>query len=236
MDLTLSDEQRLLRESVDRFVAETYDADHRRRGRGRSARLQRRDLEAVRRSRLAGAADRGGLWRARRRRGRDRHRDGSVRARAGLRALSRHRGDRRRADLGMRQRGAEAGDAAQDRRRFAVSGVRAFGTAARFDLADVETTATKTPDGWRLDGHKTAVLDGHAAGQIIVSARVDDGNGQPGKLVPVPGAGRQRRPRHARLSAARRRPRLQSRSRRMFSFPPTPCSATAAMPCRRSKR
>ena len=31
MDLTLSDEQRLLRESVDRFIAETYDVDHRRR-------------------------------------------------------------------------------------------------------------------------------------------------------------------------------------------------------------
>src|SRR6202167_6315336 len=31
MDLTLSDEQRLLRESVDRFIAETYDTDHRRR-------------------------------------------------------------------------------------------------------------------------------------------------------------------------------------------------------------
>ena len=54
--------------------------------------------------------------------------------------------------------------------------------AARFDLAEVETTAKKTPDGWRLDGHKIAVLDGHAAGQIIVSARVADGNGAPGKL------------------------------------------------------
>ena len=30
MDLTPSDEQRLLRESVDRFIAESYDADHRR--------------------------------------------------------------------------------------------------------------------------------------------------------------------------------------------------------------
>src|SRR3954453_238027 len=29
MDLTLSDEQRLLRESVERFVGETYNADHR---------------------------------------------------------------------------------------------------------------------------------------------------------------------------------------------------------------
>jgi hypothetical protein len=31
MDLTLSDEQRLLRESADRFVNETYHAEHRRR-------------------------------------------------------------------------------------------------------------------------------------------------------------------------------------------------------------
>jgi hypothetical protein len=31
MDLTLSDEQRLLRESVDRFIAGTCNADHRRR-------------------------------------------------------------------------------------------------------------------------------------------------------------------------------------------------------------
>src|SRR6476469_8962487 len=31
MDLTMSDEQRLLRESADRFVNETYTADHRRR-------------------------------------------------------------------------------------------------------------------------------------------------------------------------------------------------------------
>ena len=34
MDLNLSDEQRLLRESVDRFINETYDADHRRRAAG----------------------------------------------------------------------------------------------------------------------------------------------------------------------------------------------------------
>ena len=34
MDLTLSDEQRLLRESVDRFIAETYNADYRRKAAG----------------------------------------------------------------------------------------------------------------------------------------------------------------------------------------------------------
>src|SRR4029453_335174 len=53
---------------------------------------------------------------------------------------------------------------------------------ARFDLADVRTTANKTPDGGSLEGNKTAVLDGNAAGQIIVSVRVDDGAGKPGKL------------------------------------------------------
>src|ERR1700712_6032694 len=31
MDLTLSDEQRMLRESADRFVTDTYNADHRKR-------------------------------------------------------------------------------------------------------------------------------------------------------------------------------------------------------------
>ena len=73
----------------------------------------------------------------------------------------------------MRQRGAEAGAAAKDRRRLArISRSRIPSAQARFDLAKVETTAKKTPDGWRLDGHKIAVLDGHAAGQIIVSARV----------------------------------------------------------------
>ena len=54
--------------------------------------------------------------------------------------------------------------------------------AARFDLAKVETMATRTADGWRLNGHKTAVLDGNAAGQIIVSARVANNNGSSGKL------------------------------------------------------
>ena len=45
---------------------------------------------------------------------------------------------------------------------------------ARFDLADVRTTAKKRPTaGASTD--KTAVLDGNAARQIIVSARIDDG-------------------------------------------------------------
>jgi len=44
--------------------------------------------------------------------------------------------------------------------------------AARADLARVDTTARKAADGWVLDGHKVAVLDGRAAHQLIVSARI----------------------------------------------------------------
>src|SRR5262249_54772628 len=54
--------------------------------------------------------------------------------------------------------------------------------ASRFDLAKVETTALETPNGWRLNGHKIAVLDGQAANQIIVSARLVSANGFSGKL------------------------------------------------------
>ena len=85
--------------------------------------------------------------------------------------------------------------------------------AARFDLAEVATTAWKTPDGWRLDGRKTAVLDGNAAGQIIVSAQVADDNGV-GELglflVPAEAAGLDQ----ARFPATRRRARMQPRTSR----------------------
>jgi alkylation response protein AidB-like acyl-CoA dehydrogenase len=42
---------------------------------------------------------------------------------------------------------------------------------ARYDLADVITTATKTAAGWRLDGAKSVVVHGDSAGRLIVSAR-----------------------------------------------------------------
>jgi hypothetical protein len=57
--------------------------------------------------------------------------------------------------------------------------------AARFDLAKVATTAKRTADGWLLNGSKIAVLDGHAADEIIVSATID-GDGKLGLfLVPA---------------------------------------------------
>jgi len=48
---------------------------------------------------------------------------------------------------------------------------------ARFDLADVQTTARRDGTGWVLDGEKRFVLAGDGALQLIVSARVEGGLG-----------------------------------------------------------
>jgi len=42
---------------------------------------------------------------------------------------------------------------------------------SRFDLHDVSTTARADGDGFRLDGRKVAVLHGDSAGKLVVSAR-----------------------------------------------------------------
>ena len=46
---------------------------------------------------------------------------------------------------------------------------------SRFDVSDVETCAVKSGDGYRLDGSKRWVLNGHAADTIVVSARTSEG-------------------------------------------------------------
>jgi alkylation response protein AidB-like acyl-CoA dehydrogenase len=182
MDLTLSDEQRLLRESVDRFVSETYTADHRRKVAseplGFSAGLWKQfaDLGWLA---LPIPETHGGL--------------GGGAIEIGILMEAFGRGLVAEPYLSTVVIGAaliaECGTEAQ---KHALLPKIADGSLylafahserqARFDLANVRTTAKKTADGWRLDGHKTAVLDGNAANQIIVSARVDDISGKPGKL------------------------------------------------------
>jgi pimeloyl-CoA dehydrogenase small subunit len=46
---------------------------------------------------------------------------------------------------------------------------------ARFDLADIATTARRERDGWVLDGAKRLVLHGGSADLLVVSARVSGG-------------------------------------------------------------
>jgi alkylation response protein AidB-like acyl-CoA dehydrogenase len=181
MDLTLSDEQRLLRESAERFVGETYNADHRRKlanePLGFSAAIWKQFAElgwlALP---IPEAYD--GL--------------GGGAVEIGILMEAFGRGLVSEPYLSTVLIGAaliaECGSEAQ--KQALLPGVAndslylAFAhseRAARFDLAEVATTATRTPEGWRLNGKKTAVLDGNAAGQIIVSARIADGSA-PGKL------------------------------------------------------
>jgi pimeloyl-CoA dehydrogenase small subunit len=48
---------------------------------------------------------------------------------------------------------------------------------ARFDLSDVRTTARRQGSGWTLDGEKRFVLSGDSADRLIVSARVEGARG-----------------------------------------------------------
>ena len=73
---------------------------------------------------------------------------------------------------------ALAGDRAQKERWLAAiidgSKLAAFASAepgSRFDLTDVSTTATADGDGWRLNGHKAVVVHAANADFLVVSAR-----------------------------------------------------------------
>jgi alkylation response protein AidB-like acyl-CoA dehydrogenase len=175
MDLTLSDEQRLLRESADRFVNETYTANHRRKIAGDpigfSADIWKQFAELGWLA-LPIPEAHGGL--------------GGGAIEIGILMEAFGRGLVSEPYLSTAVIGAsliaECGTEAQKQHLLPDIADGALYLAfahserqARHDLADVKTTAQKTADGWRLDGHKTAVLDGNAAGQIIVSARADDG-------------------------------------------------------------
>src|SRR5882724_11386901 len=182
MDLTLSDEQRLLRESAERFVGETYDADHRRKlandPLGFSAAIWKQfadlgwlalPIDEAHGGFGGGAIEIGILMEAF---GRGLVSEPYLSTVVISAAL-------------ISECGSEAQKQALLTKIADGSLILAFAhseRAARFDLADVATTARKTAEGWHLDGRKTAVLDGNAAGQIIVSARVASNNGSPGKL------------------------------------------------------
>ncbi|MCW5702291.1 MAG: acyl-CoA dehydrogenase family protein [Bradyrhizobium sp.] len=182
MDLTLSDEQRLLRESADRFVGETYNADHRRKSaaepNGFSAAIWKQfaDLGWLA---LPIAEAHGGLG------------GGAVEIGILMEAFGRGLVTEPYLSTVVIGAGLIAASGSEAQKQALLPKV-AEGSlylsfahaerAARFDLGKVETMATETPGGWRLSGHKIAVLDGRAAHQIIVSARIVEASGAAGRL------------------------------------------------------
>lgn len=182
MDLNLSDEQRLLRESAERFVAESYDADHRRKmandplGFSPAVWKQFAELGWLA---LPIAEECGGL--------------GGSAVEIGILMEAFGRGLVSEPYIASVVLGAalieRCGSMAQ---KQAILPKIADGSlklalahserAARFDLAKVATTAHSTAQGWRLAGRKIAVLDGHAADEIIVSAHIHDHQGSSGRI------------------------------------------------------
>ncbi len=182
MDLNLSDEQRLLRESVERFVAESYDADHRRKmandplGFSPAVWKQFAELGWLA---LPIAEEFGGL--------------GGGAIEVGILMEAFGRGLVSEPYIATVVLGAalidKCGSTAQKQAslpKIADGSLKLAlahsERAARFDLAKVATVATKTAQGWRLAGSKIAVLDGHAADEIIVSAHLHDHQGPSGRI------------------------------------------------------
>jgi alkylation response protein AidB-like acyl-CoA dehydrogenase len=182
MDLTPSDEQRLLRESADRFVSDTCTADHRRKAaaepNGFSAETWKQFAELGWLA-LPIAEEHGGLG------------GGAIEIGILMEAFGRGLVSEPYLSTVVIGAGLIAACGSEAQKQALLPKV-AEGSlylalahaerASRFDLAKVETTASKTPNGWRLSGHKIAVLDGQAANQIIVSARLINANGSSGKI------------------------------------------------------
>jgi alkylation response protein AidB-like acyl-CoA dehydrogenase len=182
MDLNPSDEQRLLRESAERFIAESYNADHRRKMAsdplGFSPKVWKQFAELGWLA-LPIAEAYGGL--------------GGGAVDVGILMEAFGRGLVSEPYVATVVLGAalveRCGSEAQKLSllpRIADGSLKlAFAHSerpARFDLARVETIARRTPQGWRLAGRKIAVLDGHAADEIVVSAHVHDHQGPSGRL------------------------------------------------------
>lgn len=176
MDLTPSDEQRLLRDSVDRFIAETYTAKLRETNAaeplGFSAAIWKQFAELGWLA-IPIAEEYGGIG------------GGAVEIAILMEAFG--RGLVSEPYLATIVLGAGlVADCGREQQKQAMLPKIANGTlhlalahcerAARSDLAHVETTARREGDGWRLNGAKIAVLDGRAAHHLIVSARRDDGS------------------------------------------------------------
>ncbi|MBX9946972.1 MAG: acyl-CoA/acyl-ACP dehydrogenase [Reyranella sp.] len=103
----------------------------------------------------------------------------------------------------------------------------------RWDGAATTLTATPAGGGWRLDGHKSFVLDGHTADLIVVLARAPGSSGEAGlSLFTVAGdaAGLSRRPLKT-MDATRKLARLEFRG---VTAAPLGDAGAAALPFART--
>ncbi|HYM74290.1 MAG TPA: acyl-CoA dehydrogenase family protein [Stellaceae bacterium] len=172
MDFEYTEEQRLLRESLDRLLADSYGFDKRRAYLAEPEGFSRAMWDRYAELGLLGlpfAEAHGGFG------------GGGVETMVVMEALGRVialepylatvvlAGTALRLAGSAAQQGALVPQIAEGKLRLAFAhGER----QARYDLSDVMTTATKTAGGWRLDGAKSVVVHGDSADRLITSARV----------------------------------------------------------------
>ena len=171
MDFTLSDEQKLLKDSVDRFVAEKYGLDVRRAlvasedGFGRENWKTFAELGWLA---IPFAEASGGLG------------GGPIEVMVMMEAFG--RGLVVEPFISTILTGASLVEALGDKEQKAailpsvIQGKKLIAFAhvepqARFTLSDIMTTATADGGGYRISGHKAVVFGGDSANHLIVSAR-----------------------------------------------------------------
>ena len=197
MDFTLSDEQKLLKDSVDRFVAEKYGLDVRRAlvasedGFGRENWKTFAELGWLA---IPFAEASGGLG------------GGPIEVMVLMEAFG--RGLVVEPFISTILTGASLVEALGDKEQKAailpsvIQGKKLIAFAhvepqARFTLSDIMTTATADGGGYRISGHKAVVFGGDSANHLIVSARTSgdqrDENGISLFLVDAEAAGVTRR-------------------------------------------
>lgn len=171
MDFELNDEQRLLKESVDRLMADAYGFD-KRNGYAKSELGWSRDIWATFAElgllAVPFAEEDGGIG------------GGTVETMIVMEAIGRTMAlEPYLATVVMGGGLLRHGGSGEQRSRHIptiVSGERrlAFGHTerqSRYDLADVQTTAKRDGAGWVLDGEKGVVLHGDTADTILITAR-----------------------------------------------------------------
>ncbi len=242
MDFDFSEEQRLLKESVDRFIADRYDFEQRKTfakgdtGYSPENWKQFADLGLLA---IPFAEEHGGFG------------GGPIETMIVMEAFGR--------GLvlepyfatvvlggGVLRHGASEAQKSELIPKIAAGELRlAFAHSerqSRYDLADVATRAKKNGSGYVLDGEKSLVLHGDSADMLIVSARISGEQRERKRHRPVP---RRREcegrftPRLSDTGWAARRGDLALRRRSrapIASSAKTRCRSSSALPTRRSPR
>ena len=175
MDFDLSEEQRLLKESIDGLLSDAYDFEQRKKYRAEKDGWSRGVWNKLAEQGLLGlpfAEADGGFG------------GGAVETMIVMEALGRAlvvEPYLATVVLGggfLRHGGSEAQRAAHLPGLIDGSRTMAFAQLeknSRYDLADVSTTAKKNGGGWVIDGAKFVVLHGDAADTLVVTARTGGG-------------------------------------------------------------